>query len=910
MQFNKEWYTISEFCIHTGFCENTIKNHIKNNKIIKFKRQGRKYFIYKSELERYLNLKKEREQKYDLINEKELLDDYVTTKIFSEELNIRPETVTKLIREQKITNYKRGKKNYFIHKDEVERFKKEQTIQDDLDKNYLYPAQAINSGKYKALGKYRISEYCKNNVFKGVKEYNNSLYIPITELEKYDKFFKESYSTADAMEFLKLEKNDFNYLLDEKIISSEQINDYKIYVNKEEVKSFKNDLDKSLPLDVIARSLKISETVLKSFIQVLRLKVLTIDKTKKVLLNDSIEKIKEFKKHYYLISEVSDKYNVDSSVINRLIELKEVKATLIDNHYYRLEKSDVDQYFQTPEGVKKIYFNTDNHKEYFQKIEKAHKKVAINLENHKCYYQFVKKKLRESQSSKIKTVMSTLINCYERIVAKIEVNIEELNDNEVFEIIDSSNVDIFVSDINIFCSFLKYLKSKKACNYTKEFSIATRISENKKVDEEIYSEEEWLSIYKKANNISKHLKNSKDNYKYAQAWLYILLHLCVAWRKSDYIGAISPNIDLINIENFEWFETNQLTLEQTQTIVNDFVLKNKHRKAQKNHLKLKVIIALVESVGTALTICELHRRNYYTNSSNIFNDRFENYLNRVIDISFSSRKMNKSLLTYSFVTAVKSGERGVLAYELQSQTRSHTQYLDKSNDITKTYLSLTNTDGDFRNLSKHLFDRGFFGWQLDMILNLLFKGKDYSLEEKTRAIQELSKVCSPSMVEGLSGFVQSQHRAMYEFLNELINTPESEIIEKLEKIINGKSPSLIEHSQCFKGIDSCPNRVFKRCLGCNYLIPTNYILEIIKYRLNETIEILEDTPLTEETKCIKYTHILYRLLSILQQLKNKFDTQDSNYINSFIDLKSLLLRINNLEFKGKIIHYKSGDKIE
>ena len=67
--------------------------------------------------------------------------------------------------------------------------------------------------------------------------------------------------------------------------------------------------------------------------------------------------------------------------------------------------------------------------------------------------------------------------------------------------------------------------------------------------------------------------------------------------------------------------------------------------------------------------------------------------------------------------------RAALAYELQSQTRSHTQYLDKSNDITKTYLSLTNTDGDFRNLSKHLFDRGFFGWQLDMILNLLFKGK-------------------------------------------------------------------------------------------------------------------------------------------------------------------------------------------
>lgn len=906
----KDWYTITEFCQITNFSRNMVINHIKQEKIKNIKRLGKKYFIHKCEVDIYLSLRRDREQKSNPIVVNENLNDYVTTKDFALKCGISSKKVTKLIREGKIKKYMKGNKYYLIHKDEIDKFQKITIQRCNLNENFMTITQAINSGKYNYLSEYRLSEYSNKGVFKGVEYFEGGCYIPISELEKYNDILKTTFTFREAFEKLDIDKNNLYYFMNNGYVNYTKMNNYLLYLNKEDVLRLKEDLQKASSLELVAKELNISLTILKSFIITLPLKVIKIKDNKDILLESSIEKIKEFQKKYYLVSELCEKYRLNAPVIKRLIKNRDIIADLIDNRYYRVNKLDSDTFFGTSEGVKICYYNTDTPIEYFEAIKEVHEKETVIVENHKWYYQFASMRLKASKSNNIKNVISILIGCFEKILLGMEIKVQDLSDEQIKEII-LNNEKIGNQEIELFCLFLKYLQTKIECNFNSDFSMM--VKRERKQEIEIYTEEEWLLICQNVNDISNHISKSIENYRYSQAWLYILLHLNLAWRRSDFYQLVSPNIDLISITSFTWFEDNELSLESSQKLINDFRLKNSFIKAQKNHIKVKIIVTLLQATATALVICELHRKKLNIESPKIFNHRIDAfYLGKVLErvnVNFMSRKLNKSLLTYSFVSAVNSGDKSVLAYDLQSNARSHKNYIDCSNEITKVYLATTNTDGDYTVLSKHLFERGFFGWQLDMMLNLLFKGDQYSLNDKTIAIRELDSIMSPQLVEGVSQFVYTQYHQMEQLLQELLVMDKEEIVRRLELIAKEKSPSLIEHSQCFKGIDNCPNKLVKSCLGCKYLLPTNYLLEILRVRLEEIIEVLEQTSCTEKNKCIKYTHLLFQGVTLLQQFKVHFDKIDEGYIKSFIDLKSLKLKMIDLEQSNKIVFLKGNDKI-
>lgn len=906
----KDWYTITEFCNITNFSRNMVINHIKQGKIKNTNQMGKKYLIHKCEVDIYLSLRREREQKSNPIVVEEDLNDYVTTNDFSLECGISSKKVTKLIREGKITKYMKGNKFYLIHKEEIANFKKLSIKRCDLNENFMTITQVINSDRYSFLSEYRLSEYSNNGTFQGVEYFEGSCYIPISELEKFNNILKTTFTFSKALKILEIVKNDLYYFMNNGYINYTKMNDYLLYLNKGDVLRLKEDLKKAPSLEQVVEELNINLSILRSFIITLPLKVIKVKNKKEILLESSIKQIKEFQEEYYLVSELCEKYRLTTSVIKRLIKKKYIIADLIDNRYYRVNRLDSDAFFGTSEGVKICYYNTDNPIEYFKVMMEVHEKETFIVENHKWYYQFAGMRLKSSKSNNIKALISILIGCFEKIVLGIEVKVQDLSDEQIKGII-LNNERIGNHDIELFCLFLKFLKTKVKCNFNSDFSMVAK--REKKQEIEIYTEQEWLLICQNVNDISNHISKSIENYRYSQAWLYILLHLNLAWRKSDFYQLVAPNIDLISINSFEFFNDNDLSLESSQKLINDFRLKNKNIKAQKNHLKVKIIIILLQAIATALVICELHRKKLNIKSNKVFNHRIDAfYLGKVLEsvnVKFMSRKLNKSLLTYSFVTAVNAGGKSVLAYDLQSHARSHKNYIDCSNEVTKVYLATTNTDGDYTILSKHLFERGFFGWQLDMMLNLLFKGEQYSLNDKTIAIRELDSTMSPKLVEGISQFVYTQYKQMEQLLQELLVMNKEEIIRKLELIAKEKSPSLIEHSQCFKGIDNCPNKQVKSCFGCKYLLPTNYLLEILKVRLEGIIEVLEETSCAEETECIKYTHLLFQGVTLLQQFKKHFDKIDKEYIKSFIDLKSLQLKMTNLEKSNKIVFLKGNDKI-
>ena len=897
---NKEWYDVTEFCQRTGFSRHTILEHITNGKITKTTRSGRKHLIHSTELKKYIKLNEERESKVKKLTENYNLENYITTEEFAKQSGINSKKITKLIREGKIENWIKSKSIYLIHKEELLKFDKIQQKRNCLKENFINQRDAMKSNDYPYISGYRIGEYSRNNVFKGVEYFEGACYIPKSELELYNSILEKCYSFPETMNRLGLDKHDLNSLIDIFSIKSHKMNGYLIYLDKKDVDKLSTVLKNSLSLKEIAKEFNITVEILNAYITMLCLKTFTLGNQKKILLDESIEQIKVFRKNYYLISEISSQYNIDNKSIIRLIKDKIIIGNLVEERYYRVLKSDWMEFIGTPEGIKMLHFNTDQPLKFFKEIMMAYEQEAPVKTNHNWYFQFAINRINKSQANKIIKVISPLIRCYEKTILCIDEGIENLDNEKIKKITIDSRLTS--EDVEIFCLFLKFLKSKTECYFTSDFS--TLIVRNKKKKSEIYTEEEWILICKNATDINLHLMKSRETYRYAQAWLYILLHLSVAWRKSDFYRIITPNIDLLGITNFEWFDSNKLTLEQAQILINDLKLKNKGLNASKNHLKLKVVVVLVEAMATALIICELHRRKVGIDKNTIFNHRIDNYyLAKVlakVNVNFMSRKLNKSLLTYSFITAVQTG-KSVIAYELQSYSRSHTTYLGKLNEVTKVYLETTNTDGHYTEVAKHLFERGFFGWQLDMVLNLLFNGEEYTLENKTIAIKELNDVIPPKLVDHFSTFVHTKYDEMYDFLNELMLLSKDQLIEKLRIISEEKSPSLIEHSQCFKGIENCPYKPIKNCLGCKYLLPTNYLLEIIKVRLSEMIEVLEDTEVFEENKLIKYTHMLFQLMSILTEFKRHFDVLDENYIKSFIDLDNLKEKIEILEMTEKIL---------
>lgn len=899
---DKVWYDVTEFCRLTGFSRHTIVDHINNGKITETTRSGRKHLIHYSELQRYIKLSEDRESKVKKLNENDDLDNYITTKDFFEKTGINSKKVTKLIRQGEITKWIKIKSIYLIHKDELIKVEKKNKKRKWLKENFVNQQDAMNSNDYPYLSGYRISEYARNNVFKGVEYFEGSCYIPKSELKFYNDVLGNSYTFSEAMSILNLGKYDLNYLLNNKFINYYKMNDYLLYLEKRDVDKIKIELENSLTIEDVASKLNIKVRTVNSYIRMLRLKLFITENKRNVLLKSSIQCIKEFREKYYLMNEVCSLYKVDDKTVKRLLHEKKVTGELVDERYYIISKSDWTKFAQTSEGIKLLHPNPEQPLDVFKKIMESYGREVKIKTNHKWYYQFAINRINKSKAKKITKVIGPLVRCYKRTILWIDDPIERLDNEQIKQITVDSRLTS--EDIEIFCLFLKFLKSKTECNFTSDFSAL--IVRSKKKESEIYTEEEWGLICENVTDINLHLIKSRETYRYAQAWLYILLHLSVAWRRSDFYRIISPNIDLLGITNFEWFDNNQLTFEQAQVVINDLKLKNKGLNASKNHIKLKVVVVLVQAMATALIMCELHKRREGIVENTIFNQQVESYyLAKVLDkvnVNFASRKLNKSLLTYSFITAVQTG-KSVIAYELQSYSRSHTTSLDKLNEVTKVYLQTTNTDGHYTELAKHLFERGFFGWQLDMILNLLFGGEEYTLENKTIAIKELNDVIPPKLVDTFSTFVHTKYDEMYDFLNELMLLSKGQLIEKLRLISEEKSPSLIENSQCFRGIESCPYKPIKNCLGCKYLLPTNYLLEIIKFRLNEVINVLECTEIFEETKRIKYTHMLFQLMSILTEFKRHFDVLDKNYIKSFIDLDNLKAKIENLEMNDKFLMY-------
>lgn len=170
------------------------------------------------------------------------------------------------------------------------------------------------------------------------------------------------------------------------------------------------------------------------------------------------------------------------------------------------------------------------------------------------------------------------------------------------------------------------------------------------------------------------------------------------------------------------------------------------------------------------------------------------------------------------------------------------------------------------------------------------------------------------MVDSLSKYAVTRHEQSVSLLNELMSVPKDTLKNKLKEISKLQSPSLLNHSQCIAGVKNCPylkeveHNLETPCLGCKNRIDTNYILDIVNVELFTLINRLNETPSTDKTSRIKYTHMIRTLSYILMDFKLAYDKYDPGYIRSFIDLDKLRSCFRKLE-QTKFLQVKDEEYI-
>ncbi|WP_156158094.1 hypothetical protein [Gordoniibacillus kamchatkensis] len=298
---------------------------------------------------------------------------------------------------------------------------------------------------------------------------------------------------------------------------------------------------------------------------------------------------------------------------------------------------------------------------------------------------------------------------------------------------------------------------------------------------------------------------------------------------------------------------------------------------------------MVAPTAIALTIAELHKREakddwllrLYDRSHNIKVDKsvhLEPFFGVREDLmSFQSRKMNRSLLTYFYYSVVEGKRHADIAYELSQRMRGH-----KDLDSTSTYIVSTNKDGSIDRVSLNLANRGHFGWLYNLIVQHYFdSASKQSLEERTAYIMAFREEFTPQQLELVSRFLKESEKARESLALRVAKMTTEEITQFLNKISKGELPSKMKNAQCFV-YPECSYPTANSCLHCENIIPRSYLLISINQELNRLIDSICATTL--EAIAFRDYKILTMVLDLLKQAEKQFGR---NFIQSFINLEEL-----------------------
>lgn len=476
-----------------------------------------------------------------------------------------------------------------------------------------------------------------------------------------------------------------------------------------------------------------------------------------------------------------------------------------------------------------------------------------------AWFKYIENKLGNTISKG--GVLSGIISKYIKTTFALKDMLERYEKFEVFKI-TTSEINLYFKTVElefireILYDFLKFVHEDLSLNRNKKtfYKISLIEWENKSNDSSedeidtndiIYDFEVYSKVFQYQTDIKTHVKNAlneienKGTCVYASTWLYVMLHLNNAWRHGDVRDFPALDVDDLliqfGIEDFSWFNNNILEVSKARGVISRII--QWEIIISKNQIAGHFFCSddLAPALATAVLILTLYNNQrdikketlleFNTKHNNVTATTLKKFFKNLDTegFVFSSRKFNKSVMTYITFLANLSGDKKALEYA--KYMRSHIRLLSTLHYIDFDIDAL-------ESMTTMLFARGEFGYVASLLLSKLNDGKLTDFEEATKQIYMVNKafgdISTMSATIGFLNTVRGDRLSVVKYLCEMS-------FEECQKLVTDlfarKLPSACGSDiQCLFSKKGCqrPDISSKEdeasCFECPYHIPTIYAL--------------------------------------------------------------------------------------
>lgn len=485
----------------------------------------------------------------------------------------------------------------------------------------------------------------------------------------------------------------------------------------------------------------------------------------------------------------------------------------------------------------------------------------------------------------LKRNMSNHFKALKTMLSLMDKEITEYSDEELAELIRDNSFTTAARQYAVW--FLTYIYNQKPEQFKFSLEMSMLRRETVRGEEDFYTPEEWASFAAVFFDIDRHIEKAFADCFYARSWLYALLHMSLAWRKSDvlHIPALENLID-ISEYTLDWFENNVFSIADAQQVINQVKLAAEQYHTQKTGAKKHFNIpqAALLSTAIAFIICEQWRRK--KEQAMLF-EKFYADTKRMtemfgLETGFLSMKANRTLLSMFNETASDMDGLSGKAGTLTSYMRSHKTSKMGNANVTKVYLRSTYNEDESVAMGKQSIDRGFFGWLYDRLLDLA-DNKRRTFKENTELIVQMKEALPARNVESISGALYGAIKEREMLLNEIYSWQEDEIKEKTEMLFSGKLMSRTEDVSCLMN-GRCPYPTEDKCMLCKYSIPTTFSLATAG---DELKRLLTEFGRTNAEDVIDRINLTYQIGKLIMILKEAIDRFGYEYIETYIDYQEI-----------------------
>ncbi|MEC1787932.1 hypothetical protein P9E56_13985, partial [Schinkia azotoformans] len=189
------------------------------------------------------------------------------------------------------------------------------------------------------------------------------------------------------------------------------------------------------------------------------------------------------------------------------------------------------------------------------------------------------------------------------------------------------------------------------------------------------------------------------------------------------------------------------------------------------------------------------------------------------------------------------------------------------------------------------------------MINLFLHQNEQTLEDRTSLIKSLSQSYNVNDLETYSSFLLEERYKRESLALRLSMLPKQDLKILIIKIFRGEMPAKIPHAQCLT-FPICKFAERKTCIGCENIVPTDYLLISISEQINTTLYNLYNANFERARQ--REERFLKQMFFLINEAINE---KGKEYVETFIDrrkIKDLYLAINAKKENLKIDYSKKS----